>query len=284
MRFSRAVIMLGAAWALISMTAFRVLMHIAGVKSCRITMGKNRRFAIVGDSEEADRVAALVRDTHLAPGFIGLVSPDENQAGNGFTGNLGQLKDIIDIYKIDEVIFCSKNLSPQLIIDKMTGFQNLQVDFKIAPPESLSIIGSNSITTGGDLYVLTINSISKTNNRRDKWMFDHISALLLLAFLPLVLPFMKSPLGMIINIFKVLVGTRSWVGYHPQDVTNNMKLPRIKKGVLNPSDAIRKQALATEIFTSLNILYAKDYRISNDLNIMLKAFRELGRRQGTGNN
>jgi hypothetical protein len=63
-----------------------------------------------------------------------------------------------------------------------------------------------------------------------------------------------------------------------------MKLPRIKKGVLNPSDAIRKQALATEIFTSLNILYAKDYRISNDLNIMLKAFRELGRRQGTGNN
>lgn len=42
------------------------------------------------------------------------------------------------------------------------------VDFKIAPAESFSIIGSNSIETAGDLYTIDINSISRTQNVRKK--------------------------------------------------------------------------------------------------------------------
>jgi len=47
-----------------------------------------------------------------------------------------------------------------------------KVSYKIAPPESMSIIGSNSIDTAGDLYVIDINSVSKDVNRRNKRVID----------------------------------------------------------------------------------------------------------------
>ena len=67
----------------------------------------------------------------------------------------------------------------------MTRLIGTSVDFKIAPPESLSIIGSNSINTAGDLYTIHFNSIGKESNRRNKRLFDVVSSLLLLITFPL---------------------------------------------------------------------------------------------------
>ena len=60
------------------------------------------------------------------------------------------------------------------------------VDFKIAPPESLSIIGSNNIDTAGDLYMIEVNSISKPNNKRNKRLLDVVASLLIIAFSPIL--------------------------------------------------------------------------------------------------
>jgi hypothetical protein len=49
----------------------------------------------------------------------------------------------------------------------MLDLSPLDVDYKIAPPESISIIGSNSIHTAGDLYVVNINAITKPSNKRN---------------------------------------------------------------------------------------------------------------------
>ena len=46
------------------------------------------------------------------------------------------------------------------IIKAMLELSKLEIDYKIARPESLSIIGSNSIHTSGDLSVVNINAIS----------------------------------------------------------------------------------------------------------------------------
>ena len=54
----------------------------------------------------------------------------------------------------------------------MLDLTQLDIEYKIAPPESISIIGSNSIHTAGDLYVVNINSISKRSNKRKKRVFD----------------------------------------------------------------------------------------------------------------
>ena len=61
--------------------------------------------------------------------------------------HIDQIDEISAINRVDEIVFCSKDLPSQEIIRIMTRLIGSSVDFKIAPPESLSVIGSNSINT-----------------------------------------------------------------------------------------------------------------------------------------
>jgi hypothetical protein len=276
-RFSRALIILTGIWGLLSMTGIRFALHLAGFKNFRIGANPNRRFAIAGNAIESERVADLLRKTLINPAFIGLVSVDDTKrSSNGFIGNIAQLPDIISIYKIDEVIFCARDIPAHRIIDTMSQLQQTQTEFKIAPPESLAIIGSNSISTTGDLYVIDINSISKINNRRNKRIFDLTLAIILGCFSPLLMWVTSNPFIFIFNIFRVLAGVRSWIGYASLPDSDSA-MPLIRKGILNPTDLFPNRKLDDETTGTLNMLYARDYRVTNDLNIILRGFRRLGR-------
>lgn len=276
-RFSRAIIILSGIWGIASVTGIRLLLHFAGFRSYRLGLNPNRRFAIIGNKDESERVADILRKGLVNAGFIGLVNT-ENSKNNteGFIGSLPNISDIINIYKIDEVIFCAKDIPASQIIDTMSQLSKLQVEFKIVPPESLSIIGSNSISTTGDLYVIEINSITRVNNLRNKRLLDVVLSILLLAFSPLLFIFMKRPHGFIWNILRVLSGNRTWVGYSKFSAPQN--LPPVRKGILNPTDALNFNIPDTETAIRLNMLYARDYRLSSDINIILKGFRNLGRK------
>ena len=278
-RFSRALIILGALWGMIAMLAERLILHIFNLKDYRLNDHKHKRFVIVGEKNEAERVSDLLKKTLISPGYIGLVSYKQHkQNTNGFIGYLKQIKEIILIHKIDEVIFCAKDVPSQEIMDQMSELKDYQVDYKIAPPESLSIIGSNSINTSGDLYVIEINAIIKRANRRNKRLLDVITAMGLLIFYPAVFFTVKNPFGLLRNILRVVFNTRSWVGYSELSESETHHLPEIKKGILNPFDAFRKEPVPGEAISRLNLIYARDYRITNDLNIIFKGFRNLGRR------
>ena len=282
-RFSRALIIIGAAWALFAMLSLRIALHLLQVKNYSITTKNKKRFAIVGDEMEASRVSKLLSQTSLIPGFVGLVYPENNvsRKNSNYVGSMEQVKEIIEIYKIDEIIFCAKDLSAQKIIDYMAMLGNLNVDFKIAPPESLYIIGSNSIDTSGDLYVIEINSITKISNRRNKRLFDVLASLVLLLFSPLLIFIIKKPFQFILNCVRVLFGIKSWVGYKiipiMEDPIPVLKtLPIIKKGVVNPVDVQTKILAETESTKRINLLYSKDYSVWNDVSILMKGLRKLG--------
>jgi len=277
-RFSRALIVFGALWGFISMMGLRFIFHLFKLKNYRIGIKTNKRFVIIGNKDEAERVADLLRKADMNPGFIGFVNVKEKHDKNvGFIGNLGQIKDIINIYKIDEVIFCAKDLPAQKIIDKMSELNISQVEFKIAPPESLSIIGSQSINTSGDIYIIELDSITKVNNKRSKRFLDIVISTVLLIISPLAIVVMKNPLGFLKNIFLIIFGKESWVGYRFTETSENHKLPEIKKGVLNPTDVLKNKSISYDTIDRLNLLYARDYKVLNDLNIILKGFRSLGR-------
>ena len=277
-RFSRALIILGAVWATVSMVGFRYLLDLFNIKSYKLRTSNERRFVIVGDKEETERIERLLQKTLINPGFIGLINSNEISAQDGrFIGNINQLADIIQIYNIDEAIFCSKSLPPERIIDFMTELQFTNIDYKIAPPESLSIIGSNSINTSGELYVLAVNSISKNSNKRSKRLLDIFFSVLFLFLYPVGIIFVKHRLQFLYNIISVLFGLKSWVGFYKPGPDENHKLPGIRVGVLNPTDSIKVQNITNEISDSLNILYAKDYKVMIDVAIILKGFANLGR-------
>ena len=277
-RFSRALIILGAVWGISIMPLIRITLHLLNVKSARIGSEKNKRFVIVGEKEEAERVSRLLDKAFVHPAFVGLVSyRNHKNNANGFLGHLEQIREIITIHKINEVIFCAKDIPAQVIIDKMSELKDQQVDYKIAPPESLSIIGSNSINTSGDLYVIDINAITKMSNRRNKRLLDIIVSFILLVFYPIDLFFVRNPLQMFVNLLSVLFSRKSLVGYTIHNDPDGQRLPEIRKGILTPVDAFRdKDNIPSEVCFRLNIMYARDYKLINDLKIVIKGFHELG--------
>ena len=158
----------------------------------------------------------------------------------------------------------------------MSELKNKAIDYKIAPPESLFLIGSNSINTSGDLYIIDINAINKPNNQRNKRLLDIAFALFLLALSPILILFQKHPLGFIANIFSVMFAQKTWVGYfisEPGDIKN---LPAIKKSVLTPCDVLPNKTLSKDTVEKLNLLYSRDYKTMNDVSIVLKNIRNLG--------
>ncbi len=277
-RFSRSLILTGTAWAIIALTLSRMLLHILHISEYRIHANKTKRFAVVGEAPEVQRVADLLQKALSNPGFIGLINTGAQQGDtNGFLGNVSQIRDIINIYKIDELIFCAKDMPAENIIDQMSALQHSQVEYKIAPPESMSIIGSNSIDTAGDLYVIDINSIGKFQNRRSKRVFDVVTSLALLVSFPVTVLIMGHPVTYLQNILKVLTGFKSITGYHPVELSEH-KLPEIRKGIIYPTDGLSNQNIDQQAVGRLNMLYARDYRISNEFRLLYRGFRRLGRK------
>jgi hypothetical protein len=106
-------------------------------------------------------------------------------------------------------------------------------------------------------------------------MLDFSLTILMILFLPILLIIIPNKTGLISNILEVLIGKKSWVGY--KKTATNQELPKIKKGVLSPADSLAHTADDLTILR-LNQLYAKDYKVNNDLQIILNSWKQLGKR------
>ena len=274
LRFSRALILLGMIWMAVELTLTRWIGYMLNRPNFQYGKNAKKRFLIVGGEDETKRVEQLLQSTSIKPDFIGLIYPSENNAvSESYLGNLRQVPDIIEIYKINEIIFCSKDISHQLIIDKMEEWHS-SLDYKIAPEDTLSIIGSNSINTRGDLYTIDIKTISTNSNKRKKRLFDIVSSISGIALWIFLVFFVNKPLAFLKNCFKVLSGRYSWIGYCDVKDDVMLKLPKIKKGIFDTSTNMSRYGLSEEEKEQLNLVYARDYSLSKDINIFLRALKK----------
>ena len=171
-----------------------------------------------------------------------------------------------------EVIFCSKDISSQTIIENMALLSGKGMEVKIAPSDSTFVIGSNSINTQGELYTVNSNAIDKPENKRNKRLLDIAVSLMLLLTLPIHLILVKRPLIFVENLFKVLFNQLSWVG-----LSSSLKMDNkvLKSGVIHPEDKY-KEKLSEQQLKQLNLLYLKEYNLQMDLMMILKGYRLLG--------
>jgi hypothetical protein len=273
-QFSRLFILVGAAWMISYFLLSRLFLHVSISGKFSLARKKNKKFVIVGETKEVERVSDILKQTNPNIDLIEHVSVGDEKE-NGAVGTLNQLDQITYIHDINEIIFCAKDTSAQTIIHWMTAIDSSKIDFKIAQPDSLSLIGSNSIETAGDLYVLNINSITKTENIRSKRTFDLLLSVAFILATPLLVFIYKKPINYIRNIFKIFFGKLSFVGYLSGSSNQAYQLPRIKKGVLNPIDGLVFEDKS--ITDKLNLIYARDYSIRKDFGILVKAWKKLDR-------
>ncbi|MBN2485041.1 MAG: glycosyltransferase [Bacteroidales bacterium] len=279
LRFSRVLLLLGSAWALVVMFFVRLTANALFRDKLKLLFGPGRkRIAIVGSEQETNRVKTILTGSEVNFEFAGRVSHNNDVQADDTLGRLYQVEEIIKINKIDELVFCSTDIPAGEIIETMLSVKNVSIDFKIAPPESVSVIGSNSINTAGDLYVVDINSLNKGVNKRKKRMFDILSGVILLLLYPLLVIFMNNRVGLLKNCLMVVAGRKTWVGL-AFDRHYNIGGHGFKTGILAPSARFGNKKLSPALEERMNIMYAKDYRVLNDFIIVLRNLSMLGKQK-----
>jgi len=275
-RYSRFLTLVGAGWAAISATSLRLLHNLIKYRTFFPDLFEQKRILIIGEKKEADRVAVLLNQSPVKTSYLGFVNPMEGATRSAeYHGTLDDLKEMVEILKVKELIFCGKDISSAKIMDYMMAINHPELEYKIAPPESLFIIGSNSIQANGDLYTVGLNSVDKTENRRNKRVFDVCFSFALLLFSPVYLVINQGGLRIFSNILEVILARKTWVGYCGQGQFKG--LPKLKSGIVSPADPFKKQKLGNQFSDQLNLLYAKDYRILHDIEIIWRSYKELGR-------
>lgn len=272
-QFSRLFILVCSIWVFLYYVISRLSLQWLFGDAFKLVGTRNKKFIIVGSMEESQRVEHLIRHTANQISTIYFVSAD-TESSSPQIGRINQLDSLVKEYKIDELIFCAKDCSASVILEWMNSLKNSNLDFKIAQPDTVYLIGSNSIETSGDLYVLNINQISSEKNVRYKRLFDITSALLLFISLPFTVWFFKNKVNYIKNNLRVLAGKKSMVGYFvPSENKIKANLPHIKKGILTPSTSAGSIDESTQ--NKINLIYARDYTIVKDLKILFKNFQKL---------
>lgn len=274
MRFSRAVVVIGAVWALFVVNALRYLlakMKLVDVDNHRL----NQRIAIVGGLQETERVLGMVQSMNEPREFVGLIMTEHPDSENRLLiGDVTNLSELLTIYQINEVIFCARDIPADQIIDWMNRLQDTQVEFKIAPEDSSSLIGSNAIFTTEDLYTIPLQTVYQLHSRRKKRAYDIIASVVLLLFLVVDIWFVERKGGFVRNLFSVLKGSKSWVGLRETASESDVLL---HPGVLYPADAYPNSDFSEEMTRRLEEIYVRNYQVRNDLTIMAKGFMQMGR-------
>lgn len=258
LQFSRLFIFAGAIWVFMYYIISRIFLHFAIGKRFSLKRRNKKKFAIVGNLENADRIVDLIHETNEHVEVIQKVSLDQITTGK---------------IESDEIVFCSESVPYNQIIAQMSHLKNDQIDFKIAPKNADYIIGSNSIDTAGDLYILNINQLTNIENKRKKRLFDLCVSFGILLILPVLIFFYQRKSLFLKNIVSIWIGKMSFIGFSESAVQKDIRLPKIKPGVLFPSDIHTKSSSSIE--EKLNLIYARDYSMRKDLSILFQAWRKL---------
>lgn len=271
-QFSRLYLLIGSVWSFFYFLISRWYFSLLFPKIFSFSSNVKKRFIIVGEKDETERVQDFLYQIYNQNEGIFTVSSTTVKNKNDI-GILSQLDQLIEAYLINEVIFCAKNISSHEIITTMSKLEEKEVDFKIAQAESPFLIGSNSIETSGELYIVDINKISKKQNIRWKRTFDHFISLIFLLFSPIFLFFYNNKRRFLLNMLFCLIGEKSIVGYEYNIQNQAKNLPKIKRGILSPLDSYpSKKEISID---KINWLYARDYTIWKDWKILKNSWKKL---------
>lgn len=269
-RFSRVVIFMGALFSAINIVLYRTVLNQLNFKAILFKTQQDIRMAIVGKSGGIERVKKLLQKTTNVPEMILEVYPSYNfkNTSDHFIANLGQLPDALKIFNINQIIYCGEDMDSGSIINEMMIQENPQIELKIAPPESTFIIGSQSINTSGEiLSIHTTNTFLKEESKNNKRFFDIFISLILLVGSPILVFIQKSVKDFLRNLFQVLIGQKTWVGFSPIDDHQSLS-QSIKPTVLHLGMAYKGQNKPKDFFENLNLGYAKKYDPLLDLSII----------------
>jgi len=242
LRFSRAILLLGAVW-------FSAIVIIG-----RVTLGgwrlgaKPKSRLIVAGKDESLSIKQLLESIELREGIADattVITPNE----------LSTIVDVVRVHSIGEIVFSGRDVRSEDIITVLASLVDRSVVCRIAWTDDGYVMGSGG--PGPDPVTELDRAIFGPSARRSKRIFDLFSSLILLLAFPLLVVFRRS--GWITYSFQVFLGKSTWVGL---DGIHKQSRPSIIYAVKNDDDRVRER---------LNLAYARKYNWLEDLKLVMNA-------------
>lgn len=275
-RSSRAIILLGSGAAGVYMLASRMIRQWRQTGRWALDNAERPRIGIIGSQEEIGRVIGLLDKAGISYDFIGGLSPSPEKMEPGHINHLNNLKEFSRLNRVDELIFCARDIPIQEITHWM-GVCGPAYAYKVIVEHGSGIVGSRSKNTAGQLYTLELSyRLADPVHRREKRIFDIALSLVMLPLWPLTTWWTASPVRHFLAIFRVLAGRMTWVGYAPGE-PDPEGLPPLRKGVLHILSGVGGDEWTPQEIHHQHFLYARDYRLGTDLGIVLRGYRQIGK-------
>ncbi|WP_345083246.1 glycosyltransferase family 2 protein [Nemorincola caseinilytica] len=271
-RFSRAIIIFSGFAGTVILLGLHELLYRMGVLRYIPYDALPRKAVIVADEHAYKQTAEVLRQVNYAPELSGRISPSAD--GPGALATIGEMKQLLFVTNVNEVIFCINGLTYADVFRQMQLCGG-DYEYKIHLPGGQSFVGSNSSATSGDLYTIDRRfNLADFAQVRNKRMIDIAASVVFLLLFPILLFLVKRPLTFLGHCFRVLFGKLTWVGYVPGVAVQH--LPRLRRGVIYPYNILPGYEPADKVKTGMNLLYAQQYTPGTDVGLLLKNYRYLG--------
>ncbi len=271
LRYSRAIIIFSGVVGTVGLLGLHEVLYRLGILKYIPYDKLPKRAVIVADESAYQQTADILQKVHYAPELSGRVSPTSER--DNALAALPEMKQLLYTTGVNEVIFCVDGLSYLDVFKQMQECGN-NYEYKIHLTGSQSFVGSNSSNTSGDLYTVDKRfNLSSFAMQRNKRMLDIAISLLLLVLFPFTFFLVKKPAAMFTNLFSVLSGGKTWVGYAEGAATN--RLPSLRPGVLPPYNILSGYEPSEHVRLQINLAYAQHYTPATDIGLVMKNFRFL---------
>ncbi|MET0462700.1 MAG: glycosyltransferase [Chitinophagaceae bacterium] len=271
LRFSRAIILFGAILAFLLIAIFRKILIKTHVLTT-IEAETHANLLIIGNIQEYNECVQLLKNAAPEQNIVGRLAI--HQDDNSAIGHWPAVNEVVHSLSLQEIIFCQGTLPFKDIVDFLPRVEK-KARLMIHAAGSDSIVGSKSGKTAGE-FVATETGfrLSSPYMQRLKRLLDVFVAVIALLSFPLQLVVVKKPLRFFANCFKVVAGSRTWIGYFRPSPA----LPALRPGILagNGIPLSALQSLPEESLHMIDYWYARDYELSNDIRLIWAGYRHLG--------
>lgn len=278
-RFSRAVIFFSSVGILIIIPAYRYLLNNIGLIS--IYGSGKKRIAIVASDKDAEEITTLIKQTYYPNEIICFVKPEiytpSENSNVEYSGNFNHLFDLIQMYRLNEIIFSAATTNYSEIISTLSRLSETKsATVKIASINNQFMVGSNSIVSANEYFYSDLQSILHPAKMRSKRILDITLSFLFILLCPFLVIITGNFNILLHNLLNIFVGKYSFVGVYP--LKSELPQNKIKTGILTPIENEMLLNLKTKDIISANVAYARNYSVLKDFFIIMRSINQLSKK------
>jgi hypothetical protein len=261
LHFSRGIILFGTLVVTAVLFSWRSLYHLLKYKTLDFSQKSNIKSVLIGSEKKWSELSEILSSYQKNYQQIGFIS-DKKSDSPHWLGTRKQLKEIIHICGVNELIFSNETVSTKYTIQIMNEL-GPNINYFTIPSASNFVIGSQSKNSNGLYFGQQIElNLSRNEYRSQKRFFDIFTSLILILISPFLILFKKTR-DKLTHSIAVLFGKKTWVGY----ASKSKDLPNIKPGVYTTDYQLKDKSSSFQ--KNLDLLYAKNYSVYTDLRIFL---------------